>query len=293
MSNQNSAFRTHNKLDSQGIPELQKSTVFLPKPPGYKTANQWRKEGMCPKDSGVFEEYAATNAKGEVWLDSNGKPNVYSYISPENVVPIEQKKIASFASVDRKNIVCFDTETTGFTKWDEIIQITISDGNGEVLLNTFIKPVNKKSWRKASEINHIYPEDVKDAPTAKDLRSKIKSIFERADLVIGHNVPFDIRMVEQCFYISLKDKPVFDTLDYFRKDTPEGSHKLANAVEHYCPEIMAKFEAGAHKSDTDVWATVKVFEKMAEKEQKRNSGYSFASKKMQQNENTQTEIDFE
>ena len=268
----------HNSKTNIPNSALEKTT-FLPKPPGYKTASQWRKEGMCPKDSSVFEEYAAVNAKGEIWLDSNGKPNVYSYISPENVIPIEQKKQISFLDLNPKNIVCFDTETTGFTKWDEIIQITISNGYGKELLNTYIKPVNKKSWKKASEVNHIYPEDVKDAPRAKDIRGTIRTIFEKADLVIGHNVPFDIRMVEQCFHISLKDKPVFDTLDYFRKDVPEGSHKLVNAVEYYCPQIMEEFVAGAHKSNTDVWATVEVFNKMIEKEKEKT--------------NTQLEIEFE
>lgn len=241
-------------------------TDYKLKPDGYKTVNQWRKEGKCPKDSSVFEEYAAVNAKGEAVLDKDGKPYIYTYISPQNVIDIEEKKMINFTEYSPKNIICFDTETTGFTKWDEIIQLTISDGEGNELLNTYIKPVNKKSWKKASEVNHIYPEDVKDAPTAKELRNIIKHIFERADLIIGHNVAFDIRMIEQCFYFSLKEKPIFDTLDYFRKDEPKGNHKLINAVEYYCPEIKEEFEKGAHKSNTDVWATVKVFEKMVEKE---------------------------
>lgn len=246
--------------------KIKEHALFLPKPPGYKTVNQWRKEGMCPKNADVFEEYAATKADGSLYLDENGDVTIYSYISPQNVIPIEQKRDENLLNIDPRNTICFDTETTGFTKWDEIVQITIMDGNGKELVNTFIKPLNKKSWKKASEINHIYPETVKDAPTAPEIRNKLKSIFEKADLIIGHNVKFDIRMVTQCFHISLKDKPIFDTLDYYRKDVPNDSHKLINAVAHYCPEFLEEFEAGAHKSDTDVKATVKVFHKMREKE---------------------------
>ena len=250
---------------------------YLPKPDGYKTVNQWRKEGMRPKSSEVFEEFAAVNAEGKIVRDSEGKPYVYSYISPKNVEPIEKEPTLPISDIPKEKIVCFDTETTGFTKWDEIVQITISDGNGKELLNTFVKPVNKKSWNKASEINGIYPKDVADAPTAYEIRSKVYQIFENASLIIGHNVAFDIRMVSQCFRISLKDKNIFDTLDYFRKDVPKGSHKLVDAVGHYCPNYLKKFTKNAHKSDADVKATVKVFGQMAEKEKQRENSKTGAS----------------
>ena len=37
---------------------------YLPKPDGYKTVNQWRKEGMRPKSSEVFEEFAGGYSAG-------------------------------------------------------------------------------------------------------------------------------------------------------------------------------------------------------------------------------------
>ena len=258
-----------------------------PKPPGFKTVRQWEREGMMPIDEDAIEEYAAVDRFGNPVKNEFGDYCYYKYVSPDNVIPIEstldandmcipcldvsisphKKRMIPYnfdlLSGDKK-IICFDTETTGFSKWDEILQITISDETGE-LLNTFVKPVNHKTWKKASEVNGIYPEDVVSAPTAKVLRETVKKIFESADIIIGHNVSFDIRMVEQCFHIKFSNVLILDTLDLFKMDKPEGTHKLINAVEEYIPEQLDWFKNGAHKSDTDTKATLMVFFKLYEK----------------------------
>lgn len=242
---------------------IYKGKEYKKKPVGYKTVKQWMKEGKLPISEDVLEPYCAINKNGEIALNEKGFPYIYDYVSPDNVEPIAEKTIEDAKELDlsNKKIICFDTETTGFSKWDEIIQISIYDEEGEIL-NTYIKPIKKKTWPKASEINHIYPEDVKDYPTTLEMREKINKIFSSADVLIGHNVAFDIRMIKQCFNTKVDNKLILDTLQLFKEDVPEGKHKLRNAVEYYKPELLDWFDKGAHKSDTDTIATLAVFQEI-------------------------------
>ena len=73
-------------------------------------------------------------------------------------------------------IICFDLETTGLDKAnDEILQLSIIDGNSDVLFDSLIKPAHKKSWAGAEAINGISPAMVKTAPTFEDIKPKIQS----------------------------------------------------------------------------------------------------------------------
>lgn len=89
--------------------------------------------------------------------------------------------------------IIFDTETTGLTESDEIIEIAIIDLRGEVLFNQRIKPT-RKSWKSAEEIHGISPEMLKDCPTWPEVYPTITRIFEGKD-VLGWNVEFDIQML--------------------------------------------------------------------------------------------------
>ena len=62
-------------------------------------------------------------------------------------------------------ILVFDTETTGLIpRDDEIIQFSAIDGDGNVLLNEYIRPSRHTSFPEASEVNGIYYDDLKDKP---------------------------------------------------------------------------------------------------------------------------------
>lgn len=63
---------------------------YKTKPYGYKTVNQWKKEGKEPINDSVKEKYYVTTADGSLFL-KNGKPFVYEYIAPDNVKDIEQE----------------------------------------------------------------------------------------------------------------------------------------------------------------------------------------------------------
>lgn len=162
--------------------------------------------------------------------------------------------------------VCFDTETTGISKRDEIIQISIINEEEDELLTTFIKPENNKSWPEAEAVNGISPKMVKDAPSMNDVSDVLSKIFDGAKQVIGYNVSFDLRMVEQCSDYVFDRKKVTDVMKQFKKDkNDKESHKLCDAVKYYCDRnFYEEFMDGAHKADMDTLATVKVWKKQEE-----------------------------
>ena len=75
----------------------------------------------------------------------------------------------------------------------------------------------------------------------KDIKQKLKNIFESADIIVGHNIGFDIRMLKNCSGIDLSKKEVIDTLDLFRRDKTEKPHNLETAVRFYIPHKIKWF----------------------------------------------------
>ena len=109
------------------------------------------------------------------------------------------KRTSKLAGMDKRKILVFDTETTGLhPSTDEILQITILDGGGATLFDSYIRPKHRKTWKSAEKINHISPEMVKDAPLFSDVLSQIQDLFDGAEVVVGYNVVrFDIGFVEK------------------------------------------------------------------------------------------------
>lgn len=95
--------------------------------------------------------------------------------------------------MESKNTVFLDTETTGLNggRGDEVIEIAIIDGNGDVLLNTLVKPVTLSEWPDAQQINGISPDDVNDSPSLELLMPQIIDII-KDKIVIIYNSGFDV-----------------------------------------------------------------------------------------------------
>lgn len=144
---------------------------------------------------------------------------------------------------------------------DEILSISIIDGNGKVLLDTLIKPEYHSKWTEAEKINHISPEIVKDKPTIKELRPILLSTFINCKLLVAYNMAFDIKFLLPALGIDDIEYLDFDTkccMLKFAKVYGEyseyfGNYKwqsLSTAMEYYNLE----WQGLAHNSLADTYA---------------------------------------
>lgn len=103
------------------------------------------------------------------------------------------------------NKIIIDTETTGLDPFmDEILELAAIDADtGDVLINRRYGTIARSEWAGAERINHISPADVAGLPPLGACKEDIE-IINSADLIIGWNVDFDIRMIEAA---GIKVKP--------------------------------------------------------------------------------------
>ena len=106
--------------------------------------------------------------------------------------------------------VFLDTETTGLTANDTVIEIAIVDHLGEVLFDKLIKPAGKIA-PEASRVHGIQPAMVQDAPRWDSLWPEIEAILNNRTVVI-YNADFDLRLMQQTH-----------TRHWLRWRNPEGS----------------------------------------------------------------------
>ena len=103
-----------------------------------------------------------------------------------------------------------DCETTGVKIFptpegpkSEIVSISILDEDENVLLDTLVRPVYHTSWEKATEVNGITPEMVKDAPTYEELSSKIREIV-KDNTIFAYNMSFEQNMIPEIHDCTLR-----------------------------------------------------------------------------------------
>lgn len=94
-----------------------------------------------------------------------------------------------------ENIVFLDTETTGLGTDDEIIEISIIDKHGEILLDTLIKPV-KSIPASSSKIHNITNWQVRNSPTWPEIYQNYRDVVKNKTVII-YNRKFDNRLLRQ------------------------------------------------------------------------------------------------
>ena len=94
-----------------------------------------------------------------------------------------------------KKPVYIDTETTGTSPNDSIVEIAVLDYDGSTLVNTLVKPVGRIS-SSASAIHGITNEKVKEAPRWDEVWLKVENAITNRSVGI-YNADFDLRMMRQ------------------------------------------------------------------------------------------------
>jgi DNA polymerase III epsilon subunit-like protein len=93
------------------------------------------------------------------------------------------------------NPVYLDTETTGIGPYDEIVDICIVDHDGQVLLDTLVKPTFRIPT-DAAAIHGISNEMVANAPEWLDVWDEVRGILEGRHVGV-YNADFDTRLIDQ------------------------------------------------------------------------------------------------
>jgi DNA polymerase-3 subunit epsilon len=162
-----------------------------------------------------------------------------------------------------RNPIFIDTETTGLSKngRDELLEVSIINGFGEVLFNQYIKPDNRKSWPRAEEVNGITPEMVKDCKPFSSYLEEVQNIFDEATCVIGYNTEFDMTFLENEGIKS--DKFVFDVMRDYAAYRDPGNHQKWYKLTACAKYFDYKWDKGkAHDSLADANATLYCFKKL-------------------------------
>lgn len=179
------------------------------------------------------------------------------------MTPSELERIVS---LDPNNPVFIDTETTGLRPGqDEVLSIAIVDKDGNELFYSLIRPLKRKRWPNATNIHGITWNDVKMSPTILDVGNEVTDILGQADLIVGYNLDFDIKMLEENGLPSVDTKR-FDLMEEYAHAYGRWSDrkndflwvKLAQCAKHY------GYTFDAHNALEDAKATAYCFQKFKE-----------------------------
>lgn len=96
-------------------------------------------------------------------------------------------------TLESPSLVILDTETTGLNSTDEIVSIGVIDAQGNVLLDSLIKPL-KVIPLAATNIHGISNMDVDSSPRLPEIYPEIARVLNNK-VVVGYNIDYDLGML--------------------------------------------------------------------------------------------------
>lgn len=171
----------------------------------------------------------------------------------------------------RDNVLIMDTETTGLGDDAEIVEVTIIDTAGQVLLNTLVKPRGVIP-ASATAIHGITNEMVADAPSWPRVCTKFYRLISGRKVVI-YNSDYDTRLLDQTngdWWITDHlniERPTFECAmlayaEFYGQNSERGGYKwqkLTAAAEQQGVII----EGTPHRAISDCLTTLGVIKAMA------------------------------
>lgn len=171
----------------------------------------------------------------------------------------------------RDNCLIMDTETTGLGDDAEIVEISLIDTTGEILLNTLVKP-RRQIPPEATAIHGITNEMVADAPSWIKVCSKFYHLINGRNVVI-YNSDYDTRLLEQtnaanwivgpCFI----EPPVFECAmlayaEFYGQKSDRGGYKWQKLTAAAAQQGVT-LEGTPHRALSDCLTTLGVIKAMA------------------------------
>ncbi len=161
--------------------------------------------------------------------------------------------------------VCLDFETTGLdADHDEAIQIGIVqfDHTGKTVdtFSSFIKPQKPAHELKdmVRVVTWLKMEDLLQAPHFDEIKEKVASFFDKQTVLIGHNVQFDVRVLQQ--HMQFDTHAIIDTFPLAQALIPFSSSYALEVLDKSVGTTKDERENGSHHDALyDAYATKNVF----------------------------------
>ncbi|WP_200979349.1 3'-5' exonuclease [Echinicola sp. 20G] len=163
-------------------------------------------------------------------------------------------------------VAFFDLEATGINiSTDRIVEISIIKvhPNGKEEIRTEKVNPTIPIPKEVSLIHGIYDEDIKDAPTFKDIAKEMHQFLEGADLAGFNVLKFDIPLLVEEFLragidFDIEKRNLLDAQKIFHMME---KRNLSAAYKFYCGKTLEN----AHSAEADTIATYEVFKAQVER----------------------------
>lgn len=188
-------------------------------------------------------------------INTEGKPHKRNF--GKDLENFKCKSLTARSSLRAfQTFVAFDTETTGLSLTDDVIElaaIRFVNFVPRLQFSTLIQP-RKPIPSQASAVNHITNAMVTGAPKFHEVIPSIEFFFRDSPLV-AHNAMFDVKMMYVNGFDAMKTKNVYDTCSISKKMYPGlRNHKLATVCGAHGIVI-----GNAHRAASDALACGLVF----------------------------------
>ena len=134
-------------------------------------------------------------------------------------------------------MLIIDTETTGLSGQDQIIEVAVIDTLGERQIHSLVlpqQPISSGAYRIHGLTTQFLASE--GAPAWSQIHADLVAVLQSAPLILGWNVRFDQRMFLQTARRHRKRVPLalrkdwHDLIPAYRKARPGGRHRLEDAV---------------------------------------------------------------
>jgi DNA polymerase III subunit epsilon len=105
-------------------------------------------------------------------------------------------KLAIGQLLDRDDVLILDTETNGTGSGTEVIEVSVINTKGDILLDTLVRPKIFAMNPWAQNVHGISLPMLKDAPSWPSILPKLAALADRRT-ILAWNAPFDANMLQQ------------------------------------------------------------------------------------------------
>ncbi len=164
--------------------------------------------------------------------------------------------------------VILDFETTGLShNYDEILQVSAIDQDGNILINEYCKPKNICEWKEAEEIHNITSSMVKDKKPFEDYVEVLTDILTNADEIIIYNADFEVGFLKK--YGVEFNNNIYDLMYVFAEVYGQWNEYYGNYTWkslNDCCLYYGYYLSNAHDSLEDCKATLYCYNKVINNE---------------------------